>query len=54
MGLISIIYLVIVAIACIWGAYIAIKSNIDTRDKSIEQFNKNRKQRRNEFENGKY
>lgn len=54
MGLISIIYLVIVAIACVLGVYVAIKSNIDTRNKSIEQFNKNRKQRKTEFENGKY
>jgi len=54
MGLISIIYLVIVTIACVLGAYVAIKSNIDIRNKSIEQFNKNRKQRKNEFENGKY
>lgn len=54
MGLISIIYLVIVTIACVWGAYVAIKSIIDTRNRSIEHFNKNRKQRKAKFENGKY
>lgn len=54
MGTISIIYLIIVGISCAVGAYVGIKSIIDTRNNSIEQYLKNREKRRKEFENGKY
>lgn len=50
MGIISIIYLIVIAISCISGAFAAIK----LRNKSIEQFKKNSEQRKKKFENGNY
>lgn len=52
MGTIDIILLASTVIVCVSGGYVAIKSILGSRDKSIKQFNKNRENRRKEFENG--
>lgn len=52
MGTTDIILIIITALVCISGGYIAIKSLIDTRNRNIKQFYKNRDSRRKEFENG--
>lgn len=52
MGTIDIILLSLTVIVCVSGGYVAIKSILESRDKSIKQFNKNRENRRKEFENG--
>jgi hypothetical protein len=50
MGIISIIYLIIVGIACVFGGYIGVKSIIDTRKKNLKEFYGNRKIKRKELE----
>ncbi len=52
MGTIDIILLALTVIVCLSGGYVAIKSIMRNRDKSIKQFNKNKENRRKEFENG--
>ena len=52
MGIIDIILLALTIIVCLSGGYVAIKSIMESRNKSIKQFNKNREDRRKEFENG--
>lgn len=52
MGTIDIILLVLTIVVSLSGGYVAIKSIIESRDKSIKQFNKNRENQRKKFENG--
>ena len=52
MGIISIIYLIVIATSCVCGACVGINSIIKTRNRNIKQFYENRKKRRKEFENG--
>lgn len=51
MGMIDIILLVLTVIVCVSGGYVAIKSIIESRNKSIKQFNKDREKRRKELKN---